>query len=33
MLQLNDITVSYDALQKKYGVKVVRGEASAIEVR
>ena len=30
--QMKDITVSYDALQKKYGVKVVRGEASAIDV-
>ncbi len=26
-----DITMSYDTLQKKYGVKVVRGEASAID--
>ncbi|MEO8384340.1 MAG: FCSD flavin-binding domain-containing protein [Betaproteobacteria bacterium] len=29
---MQDITVSYDALQKKYGVKVVRGEASAVDV-
>ncbi|MEI6736985.1 MAG: FCSD flavin-binding domain-containing protein [Pseudomonadota bacterium] len=27
-----DITMSYDALQKKYGVKMIRGEATAIDV-
>ncbi len=27
-----DITVSYDALQKKYGVKLIRGEATAVDV-
>jgi sulfide dehydrogenase [flavocytochrome c] flavoprotein chain len=30
--KMSDITVSYDALQKKYGVKVVRGEATAVDV-
>ncbi len=29
---MQDITVSYDVLQKKYGVKVVRGEASGVDV-
>lgn len=28
---MKDITMSYDTLQKKYGVKMVRGEASAID--
>lgn len=28
---MKDITMSYDTLQKKYGVKLVRGEASAID--
>ncbi len=27
-----DITVSYDALQRKYGVKIVRGDATAVDV-
>ncbi len=27
-----DITVSYDTLQKKYGVKVIRGEATAVDM-
>ncbi len=27
-----DITVSYDTLQKKYGVKLIRGEATAVDV-
>ena len=29
---MKDITLSYDTLQKKYGVKLVRGEAAAIDV-
>jgi sulfide dehydrogenase [flavocytochrome c] flavoprotein chain len=29
---MTDITMSYDTLQKKYGVKVVRGEATAVDV-
>jgi NADPH-dependent 2,4-dienoyl-CoA reductase/sulfur reductase-like enzyme len=29
---MQDITVSYDALQKKYGIKVLRGEASGVDV-
>ena len=29
---MQDITVSYDVLQKKYGVRVVRGEATAVDV-
>ncbi|MEP7155111.1 MAG: NAD(P)/FAD-dependent oxidoreductase [Betaproteobacteria bacterium] len=29
---MNDITVSYETLAKKYGVVVVRGEASAVDV-
>jgi NADPH-dependent 2,4-dienoyl-CoA reductase/sulfur reductase-like enzyme len=28
---MQDITLSYDTLQKKYGVKVVRGEAAAVD--
>jgi sulfide dehydrogenase [flavocytochrome c] flavoprotein chain len=28
---MKDITLSYDGLQKKYGVKMVRGEATAID--
>jgi sulfide dehydrogenase [flavocytochrome c] flavoprotein chain len=28
---MKDITISYEKLQKKYGVKLVRGEASAID--
>jgi sulfide dehydrogenase [flavocytochrome c] flavoprotein chain len=28
---MKDITVSYDTLQKKYGVKLVRGEAAAVD--
>jgi sulfide dehydrogenase [flavocytochrome c] flavoprotein chain len=28
---MKDITLSYDALQKKYGIKMVRGEATAID--
>ena len=29
---MKDITVSYDALQKKYGIRVIRGEATAVDV-
>lgn len=29
---MKDITVSYDALAKKYGITVVRGEATAIDI-
>ena len=29
---MKDITISYDMLQKKYGVKVMRGEATAVDV-
>ena len=29
---MQDITVSYDVLQKKYGVRVVRGDATAVDV-
>ncbi len=29
---MRDITVSYDALHKKYGVKVLRGEATGVDV-
>ena len=29
---MKDITVSYDTLQKKYGVKVLRGEASSVDI-
>ena len=29
---MQDITVGYDALQKKYGVRLVRGEATAVDV-
>ncbi len=29
---MRDITTSYEVLQKKYGVKVVRGEASGVDV-
>lgn len=29
---MKDITVSYDTLAKKYGINVVRGEASAVDV-
>lgn len=29
---LQDITVSYDALQKKHGVRVLRGEATAVDM-
>jgi sulfide dehydrogenase [flavocytochrome c] flavoprotein chain len=29
---MKDITISYDTLQKKYGVKMIRGEATAIDV-
>ncbi len=29
---MKDITVSYDALQKKYGVKILRGEATGVDV-
>lgn len=28
---MKDITVGYDALQKKYGIRVVRGEATAVD--
>lgn len=28
---MKDITISYDALQKKYGVKLIRGEAIAVD--
>lgn len=30
--KIEDVTLSYDTLQKKYGVKVVRGEATAVDV-
>ncbi len=30
--KMADITVSYDTLQKKYGVKLIRGEALAVDV-
>lgn len=30
--KMSDITMNYDALQKKYGVKVVQGEAIAIDI-
>jgi sulfide dehydrogenase [flavocytochrome c] flavoprotein chain len=30
--KIEDVTMSYDALQKKWGVKLVRGEATAIDV-
>ena len=28
---MKDITVGYDALQKKYGIRVIRGEATAVD--
>jgi sulfide dehydrogenase [flavocytochrome c] flavoprotein chain len=30
--KIDDVTMGYDTLQKKYGVKLVRGEATAIDV-